>query len=83
MRVLVGAAHECCEATMTLQAEGSEITEPGLLHTARHVCLGCGLTLELSALVPHERVDELRGKRAPGGRATATPPDLASVGPTP
>lgn len=83
IRVLVGTAHECCNQTMTLQALADELTGLGLLQSALHVCLACGLTLELSCLVPHARIDELRGKRAPGGRPPPAAADLASVVPGP
>jgi len=69
IRVLTGVAHECCGQTMVMQRDATELLPAGLLFEATHVCLICSLSLSLSALVPHDRVNELRGRRAPGGRA--------------
>lgn len=54
---------------MVMQRDATELLPSGLLFEATHVCLTCNLSLNLSALVPHDRVNELRGRRALGGRA--------------
>lgn len=81
--VRLGSVLECCGTAMALQRSAEELTEPGLLFQARHVCLGCAMTIDLAALVPHGKISDLRGKRAPGGRAplAAPPPELPSPAP--